>query len=96
MFGGKYRPAHGLSGNAVTANECNFIERGSNATKYLQIDRLFLLRDFNPDFEKAEIRIYITVRGHIEKQILILQKYSEYDIAISSYTIYHTRYMTGS
>ena len=54
----------------VEINQCDFIERGVNATKYLQIDRLFLIRDFNPEFEEAEIRIYITVNGHIDEPIL--------------------------
>jgi len=49
----------------VEVNECDFIEQ-VNATKYLKIDRLFLLRDFNPDFEQAEIDFYITVRGHLD------------------------------
>ena len=61
MFGSEYRPALSLNGNFVTINECEFIER-QDATRYLQIDRLFLLRDFEPDFEQAEISIFITVR----------------------------------
>ena len=63
VFGSKYRPALSLNGNFVTINECIFIKRNDtvNATKYLQIDRLFLLRDFDPDLEQAEISIYITV-----------------------------------
>ena len=49
----------------VEVNECDYIEQ-VNATKYLQIDRLFLLRDYHPDFEQAEISFYITVRGHLD------------------------------
>ena len=74
VFGIKYRPALSLNGNFVTVNECRFIKRvGVNATKYLQIDRLFLLRDFDPDFEQAEISIYITVRGYRDFQDLLHQ-----------------------
>ena len=74
VFGSKYRPALSLNGNFVTVNECRFIKRvGVNATKYLQIDRLFLLRDFDPDFEQAEISIYITVRGYRQFQDLLHQ-----------------------
>ena len=67
-FGSTYRPALGLNGYIVTVDECEFIERkieGTNKTvKYLQQDRLFLLRDFEPDFEQADISIVITVRDH--------------------------------
>lgn len=70
-FGSSYRPALGLNGYIVTVDECEFIERkieGTNNTvKYLQQDRLFLLRDFEPDFEQADISIVITVRGHYLK-----------------------------
>ena len=66
-FGSTYRPALGLNGYIVTVDECEFVERkieGTNETvKYLQLDRLFLLRDFQPDFEQAEIAIVITVLG---------------------------------
>lgn len=70
-FGSTYRPALGINGYIVTVDECKFIERkigGTNKTiKYLQQDRLFLLRDFEPDFEQAEISIVITVTGHHTK-----------------------------
>ena len=49
-FGSTYRPALGLNGYIVTVDECEFIERKidgtNNPVKYLQQDRLFLLRDF--------------------------------------------------
>lgn len=79
VFGSKYKPALSLNGNFVTVNECTFIERvGVNSTKYLQIDRLFLLRDFNPDFELAEISIYITARVHIHFEEKLDKQPSKY------------------
>ena len=73
-FGSSYRPALGLNGYIVTVDECEFIERkidGTNNTvKYLQQDRLLLLRDFEPDFEQADISIVITVKDHHYENLL--------------------------
>ena len=80
-FGSRYRPALGLNGYIVTVDECEFIERkieGTNKTvKYLQQDRLFLLRDFEPDFEQADIGIVITVRGHHQTRLLTKRSESQ-------------------
>ena len=50
---GEYRPANGLNGYIVTVDECNYVEKNGSmdqadeTVRYLQQDRLFLLRDYN-------------------------------------------------
>ena len=71
---GEYKPAYGLNGYIVTVDECNYVERnvtvdegpneGLNETvRYLQEDRLFLLREYDILAEQVEVNIIISLLG---------------------------------
>ena len=73
---GEYKPAYGLNGYIVTVDECNYVERnvtieegpdkGLNETvKYLQEDRLFLLREYDILAEQVEVNIIISLLGGV-------------------------------
>ena len=69
---GIYRPAFGLNGYIVTVDECEFVEKNETIdgvdelVKYLQEDRLFLLRDYDLITEQVEVNIIISRGGSAE------------------------------
>ena len=68
---GEYRPAYGLNGYIVTVDECNYVERNvtveegqdesaNETVRYLQEDRLFLLREYDILAEQVEVCLLYT------------------------------------
>ena len=67
---GDYKPAFGLNGFIVTVDECNFVTKNETAEddngnkteelRYLQEERLFLLRDYDILSEEVEVNIVLS------------------------------------
>ena len=74
---GEYRPANGLNGYIVTVDECNYVEKNGSANetvRYLQQDRLFLLRDYNLASEQVEVNIVISLMAKKSLDLEVVTK----------------------
>ena len=74
---GEYRPANGLNGYIVTVDECNYVEKNGSTNetvRYLQQDRLFLLRDYDMSSEQVEVNIVISLMAKKSLDLEVVTK----------------------